>query len=82
MKIEDFRATTNATTTGDQKTQTTSAPLLDVGRGNEPLKSEIMETISEIIDSGRFIGGPYVAQLEAAVAKVSQTEFGIGCDRH
>jgi len=79
MKIEDFRATTNATTTGDQKTQTTSAPLLDVGRGNEPLKSEIMETISEIIDSGRFIGGPYVAQLEAAVAKVSQTEFGIGC---
>lgn len=81
MKIEDFRATTNATTTGDQKTkpQCTSAPLLDVGRGNEPLKSEIMEAISEIIDCGRFIGGPYVAQLEAAVAKVSQADFGIGC---
>ena len=79
MKIEDFRATTNATTTGDQNTQTTSTPLLDVGRGNTPLKSEIMEAISEIIDCGRFIGGPYVAQLEAAVAKVSQAKFGVGC---
>ena len=79
MKIEDFRATTNATTTGDQNTQTTSTPLLDVGRGNTPLKSEIMEAISEIIDCGRFIGGPYVAQLESAVAKVSQAKFGVGC---
>ena len=79
MKIEDFRATTNANTTGDQNTQCNSAPLLDVGRGNEPLKSEILEAISEIIDCGRFIGGPYVAQLEAAVAKVSQAEFAVGC---
>ena len=46
MKIEDFRATTNANTTGDQNTQCNSAPLLDVGRGNEPLKSEILEAIS------------------------------------
>ena len=79
MKIEDFRATTNANTTGDQDTQCKSAPLLDVGRGNEPLKSEIMEAISEIIDCGRFIGGPYVAQLETAVAKIAQAKFGVGC---
>jgi len=78
MKIEDFRATTNAATTGET-TQCTSAPLLDVGRGNQPLKLEIMEAVSEIIDSGRFIGGPYVQELEAAVAKVSDCEFGIGC---
>jgi len=81
-KIEDFRATTNATTTGDQTTQNTqctSAPLLDVGRGNQPLKSEIMEAVSEIFDSGRFIGGPYVAELEAAVAEASHAKFGIGC---
>lgn len=57
----------------------TSAPLLDVGRGNQPLKAEIMEAVSEIIDSGRFIGGPYVQGLEDAVAKVCQTEFAIGC---
>ncbi|MFK7769625.1 MAG: DegT/DnrJ/EryC1/StrS family aminotransferase [Mariniblastus sp.] len=56
-----------------------STPLLDVGRGNQPLKSEIMDTISDIIDSGWFIGGPHVKALEAAVAQVSQTKHAIGC---
>lgn len=56
-----------------------SAPLLDVGRGNAPLKDEVMEAFSEIIDSGRFIGGPHVQNLENAVAEVSHAEFGIGC---
>ncbi len=56
-----------------------SAPLLDVGRGNQPLKDEIMQAVSEIIDSGRFIGGPYVELLEHSVAEVCKTEFAIGC---
>ena len=57
----------------------TSAPLLDVGRGNSPLKAEIMESISQIIDSGRFIGGPFVEFLEQSVAEASGTKFAIGC---
>lgn len=57
----------------------TSAPLLDVGRGNQPLKEEIMASISDIIDSGWFIGGPHVKQLEQQVAAASQTEFAVGC---
>lgn len=57
----------------------TSAPLLDVGRGNRPLKDEIMEAVSDIIDSGWFIGGPHVKQLEDTVAEVCQTEFAVGC---
>ena len=60
-------------------TPVSSAPLLDVGRGNLPLKDEIMEAFSEIIDSGRFIGGPHVQNLEHSVADVCQTEFAIGC---
>lgn len=40
-----------------------SVPLLDVSRGNEPLKAEIVETISEIVDSGRFVGGPYLSLI-------------------
>lgn len=57
----------------------TSAPLLDVGRGNSPLKAEIMESVSQIIDSGRFIGGPFVEFLEQSVAEASGTKFAIGC---
>ena len=62
-----------------ENSTTTSAPLLDVGRGNQPLKSEIMNTISDIIDSGWFIGGPHVKALEESVAKISQTKHAIGC---
>ena len=57
----------------------TSAPLLDVGRGNSPLKAEIMEAVSQIIDSGRFIGGPFVEFLEQSVAEICDTKFAIGC---
>jgi len=62
-----------------EDTPATSVPLLDVGRGNQPLKAEIMESISQIIDSGWFIGGPHVQELEKRVAEVTQTEFAIGC---
>ena len=63
----------------EEDTPVTSAPLLDVGRGNQPLKAEIMESISQIIDSGWFIGGPHVKELEKQVAEVTQTEHAIGC---
>ena len=56
-----------------------SVPLLDFHRGNAPLKAEIMETISSIIDTGRFVGGPFCQQLEEMVAEECQTEFAIGC---
>ena len=56
-----------------------SAPLLDVGRGNAPLKSEIMELLSDIYDSGWFIGGPHVKQLEASVAETTGAQFAVGC---
>ena len=57
----------------------TSVPLLDVGRGNGPLKAEIMSVISDIIDSGWFVGGPHVKALEEAVAEISGTPHAIGC---
>lgn len=56
-----------------------SAPLLDVGRGNQPLKAEIMDSISQIIDSGRFIGGPFVEFLEHSVAEICNAKYAIGC---
>jgi len=38
-----------------------------------------MESISQIIDSGRFIGGPFVEFLEQSVAEACDTKFAIGC---
>ena len=56
-----------------------SVPLLDVSRGNGPLKEEILSTIAEIVESGRFVGGPHCQSLENAVAGICDTEFAIGC---
>ncbi len=59
--------------------QITSVPLLDVGRGNDPLKQEFQEVFSEILESGRFIGGPHCQALEQSVADASDAKHGVGC---
>jgi dTDP-4-amino-4,6-dideoxygalactose transaminase len=56
-----------------------AVPLLDVSRGNQPLKTEFMEAFSSIIDCGQFIGGPYVKSLEESVAAASDAQFGVAC---
>lgn len=56
-----------------------SVPLLDVCRGNAPLKAEILDTIGQIIDSGRFVGGPHCQMLEQTVAQKCETQYAIGC---
>ena len=61
------------------KSTVTSVPLLDVGRGNDPLKEEFREVFNGILDSGRFIGGPQCQNLEQAVAEVCDAKFGVGC---
>ena len=63
----------------DQAPSNIPVPLLDVNRGNSVLLPEIKETIASILESGRFIGGPYCQELEAAVAEECDTEFAIGC---
>ena len=56
-----------------------SVPLLDVCRGNAPLKEEFMKVIGEIFDSGRFIGGPHCQALEQATSQKCETQFAVGC---
>ena len=57
----------------------TPVPLLDVGRGNQPLRDEILAAVAKVVDSGRFLFGPEVAAFESNVAKISGTEHAIGC---
>lgn len=57
----------------------TNVPLLDVGRGNQPLRDEFMQKIGEVIDSGRFLFGPDVTELENEIAELSQTRHAVSC---
>lgn len=54
-------------------------PLLDVGRGNRPLRDDFLEAIAQVIDSGRFLHGPEVKQLEERIATLTGTRHAIAC---
>jgi dTDP-4-amino-4,6-dideoxygalactose transaminase len=56
-----------------------SVPLLDVGRGNGPLRDDILAAITRVCDSGRFLFGPDVKQLEETVAVLCGVKHAIGC---
>ena len=56
-----------------------SVPLLDVNRGNAPLRDEFLEAIARVCDSGRFLHGPDVRQLEASIAEYCHVKHAIGC---
>jgi dTDP-4-amino-4,6-dideoxygalactose transaminase len=57
----------------------TAVPLLDIGRGNAPLRDEILAAMARVVDSGRFLFGPDVQQLEQSVAQLSGTQHAVAC---
>lgn len=56
-----------------------NVPLLDISRSHAPLRDELLAAIAAVIDSGRFLHGPDVEQLERSVAQISGTEHAIAC---
>jgi len=58
---------------------TASVPLLDIGRGHAPLRDELLAALARVVDSGRFLHGPDVAELEKSVAERCQVEHAVGC---
>jgi dTDP-4-amino-4,6-dideoxygalactose transaminase len=56
-----------------------SVPLLDVNRGNAPLRDEILDALAKVVDSGRFLFGPDVQQLEKSIATWCGSQHAIAC---
>lgn len=56
-----------------------NVPLLDVNRGNAPLRDEIIAALTRVVDSGRFLFGPDVQQLEKSIAERCEVEHAIAC---
>ncbi len=53
-------------------------PLLDLGAQLKPLRDEILESLTKVIDSTTYIQGPEVIGLENEVARYSNTASAIG----
>jgi dTDP-4-amino-4,6-dideoxygalactose transaminase len=58
--------------------QPVKVPLLDLGVSNQPLRRDLVARFGELIDSGTFIDGPQVAELEAAFARYCGTPLCVG----
>src|SRR5262249_24133749 len=56
-----------------------SVPLLDVNRATRELRGELIAAAIRVIDSGRFLFGPDVWELEQSIAKLCGVEHAIGC---
>ncbi len=54
-------------------------PLLDVNRGNAPFQARIAAAIADVSQSGRFLYGPDVVELEKSIAAKCETKHAIGC---
>jgi len=54
-------------------------PLLDVNRSNAGQRQEILAALTRVVDSGRFLFGPDVTQLEESVAKLCGVEHAVAC---
>jgi dTDP-4-amino-4,6-dideoxygalactose transaminase len=54
-------------------------PLFDVSRTNNAIRDEVLEAIAEVYDSGKFLFGPQVTELEQMMAKVCNTKHAVGC---
>lgn len=65
--------------TKQQHATTNPVPLLDIAAENRPLNAEILTAIGELLDSGRFLYGPPVQQLEEAMAAKCKAQHAIGC---
>ncbi|MEM6798561.1 MAG: DegT/DnrJ/EryC1/StrS family aminotransferase [Planctomycetota bacterium] len=57
----------------------TPVPMLDINRQNLPLREEVLEAVSGVCDSGAFLFGPAVRELEASVADYCDVEHAVGC---
>jgi len=63
----------------DMETTLRKIPLLDVPAQTQPIRAELEKAIGRVLDHGRYILGPEVAEFEKAVAAYCGTQFAVGC---
>jgi dTDP-4-amino-4,6-dideoxygalactose transaminase len=52
---------------------------LNLKRQHEQVKNRLLAAVEEVIDSGRFILGPKVRELEVRIAEFTGSAFAVGC---
>src|SRR5437870_4687965 len=58
---------------------TRRVPLLDLNPHHAPIRDEILQAITRVVDSQRFVGGPDIVEFEKSIAEYCGAKFAIGC---
>ena len=53
-------------------------PFLDLKAHHQPITEQLDAAIAEVVDSGAFAGGPFVASFEQDFASYCGAKFAIG----
>ena len=53
-------------------------PFIDLNAHHDPIRAELVAAIGEVIDSGAFAGGPFVAKFEQDFAAYCGSSYAIG----
>jgi dTDP-4-amino-4,6-dideoxygalactose transaminase len=53
--------------------------LLDINRDHAPLRDEIVAALAKVVDSGKFLFGPEVQELEKSMAQWCGTQHAVAC---
>jgi len=53
-------------------------PFLDLKAHHQPLREQLDAAIAQVVDSGAFAGGPFVARFEEEFAAFCETSFAVG----
>jgi dTDP-4-amino-4,6-dideoxygalactose transaminase len=56
-----------------------TVPLLDLRAQHATIRDEVVASLLKVVDDQAFILGKPVAELEAEIAKLSNTKFAVGC---
>jgi len=54
-------------------------PLLDLARQHAPLRQQVADALLRVYDSGQFVLGPEVTELERRTAEYCHAKHAIGC---
>jgi len=63
----------------DDIIRTVKVPLLDLKAQLEPIQSDILRAIQDVLSSQHFIMGEQVARLEEELAHYTQTPYSVAC---
>ncbi|MBM4044822.1 MAG: DegT/DnrJ/EryC1/StrS family aminotransferase [Planctomycetes bacterium] len=55
-----------------------NVPLLDLKAQFATIREEVLAAVTEVLDSGTYILGPKVAELEQKIAELSACKYGVG----